>query len=71
LIEHPAIMTRATIPAEQRARIEIGDSLVRLSEGVEDVKDLRADLEEALAAMRATSASVFPTAEPRASTDVP
>ncbi len=57
LIEHPAIMTHATIPAEQRARIGIGDSLVRLSVGIEDVDDLRADLTEALAAMRATSAS--------------
>ncbi len=57
LIEHPAIMTHATIPPEQRARIGIGDSLVRLSVGIEDVDDLRADLTEALAAMRATSAS--------------
>jgi len=52
LIEHPAIMTHATIPAEQRARIGIGDSLVRLSVGIEDVRDLRGDLEAALAACR-------------------
>jgi len=52
LIEHPAIMTHATIPAEQRMRIGIGDSLVRLSVGIEDVDDLRADLEAALAAGR-------------------
>lgn len=52
LIEHPAIMTHATIPAEQRARIGIGDSLVRLSVGIEDIDDLRSDLEGALAASR-------------------
>ncbi|MND88657.1 Cystathionine beta-lyase [compost metagenome] len=49
LIEHPAIMTHASIPAETRAEIGIGDSLVRLSVGVEDVEDLRADLAQALA----------------------
>ena len=48
LIEHPAIMTHASIPTEQRARIGISDSLVRLSVGVEDVNDLIADLEQAL-----------------------
>lgn len=47
LIEHPAIMTHASIPSEQRARIGISDSLVRLSVGVEDVNDLIADLEQA------------------------
>jgi cystathionine gamma-lyase len=49
LIEHPAIMTHASIPAETRARIGIADSLVRLSVGVEDAGDLIADLEQALA----------------------
>ncbi|MDH4565753.1 PLP-dependent transferase [Pseudomonas sp. BN414] len=48
LIEHPAIMTHASIPAEIRAELGIGDSLVRLSVGVEDVEDLRADLGQAL-----------------------
>lgn len=48
LIEHPAIMTHATIPAETRARLGIGDALVRLSVGVEDLEDLRADLQQAL-----------------------
>lgn len=47
LIEHPAIMTHASIPAEQRQAIGIGDALVRLSVGIEDVADLRADLEHA------------------------
>ena len=49
LIEHPGIMTHATIPLETRQQLGIGDSLVRLSVGVEDVDDLRADLEQALA----------------------
>ncbi|WP_417070473.1 trans-sulfuration enzyme family protein [Niveibacterium terrae] len=49
LIELPAVMTHATIPPEQRARLGISDSLVRLSVGIEDVADLRADLEAALA----------------------
>ncbi len=48
LIEHPAIMTHASIPPEQRAAIGIDDGLVRLSVGVEDVNDLLADLEQAL-----------------------
>ena len=49
LIEHPAIMTHASIPAETRARIGIADGLVRLSVGIEDAGDLIADLEQALA----------------------
>lgn len=48
LIEHPAIMTHASIPAENRAKLGIGDSLVRLSVGIEDVEDLREDLAQAL-----------------------
>lgn len=48
LIEHPAIMTHASIPAEQRAALGIGDTLIRLSVGVEDKDDLIADLEQAL-----------------------
>jgi len=51
LIEHPAIMTHATIPAETRAALGIGDALVRLSVGVEDIEDLREDLAQALAAI--------------------
>jgi cystathionine gamma-lyase len=47
LIEHPAIMTHASIPPDLRAQIGITDSLVRLSVGVEDVADLRRDLERA------------------------
>jgi cystathionine gamma-lyase len=48
LIEHPAIMTHASIPPETRRRIGISDGLVRLSVGVEDADDLIADLEQAL-----------------------
>ena len=48
LIEHPAIMTHASIPSENRAALGIGDGLVRLSVGVEDRDDLIADLEQAL-----------------------
>jgi cystathionine gamma-lyase len=48
LINHPAIMTHASVPEEIRARLGISDTLVRLSVGVEDVEDLIADLEYAL-----------------------
>jgi cystathionine gamma-lyase len=48
LIEHPALMTHASIPPEQRAAIGIDDGLVRLSVGVEHIDDLIADLEQAL-----------------------
>ncbi len=49
LINHPAIMTHASVPPENRARLGITDNLVRLSVGVEDVADLRAELDAALA----------------------
>jgi len=48
LINHPAIMTHASVPTEIRARLGISDTLVRLSVGVEDVQDLQADLDQAL-----------------------
>jgi cystathionine gamma-lyase len=48
LIEHPAIMTHASVPSEQRAQLGIADNLVRLSVGVEDVEDLIEDLKQAL-----------------------
>ena len=47
LIEHPAIMTHASVPPEKRKELGIDDSLIRLSVGVEDIKDLLADLEKA------------------------
>lgn len=51
LIEHPAIMTHATIPSAQRTQLGIGDSLVRLSVGVENIDDLQRDLARAFAAI--------------------
>jgi cystathionine gamma-lyase len=51
LIEHPAIMTHASIPAARRSSLGISDSLVRLSVGIEDVADLERDLARALAAI--------------------
>ena len=51
LIEHPALMTHGSIPETQRDALGIGDSLVRLSVGVEDVEDLRRDLRDALDAI--------------------
>ena len=48
LVNHPAIMTHASVPAERRAALGISDALVRLSVGVEDVGDLRAELDAAL-----------------------
>ena len=47
LIEHPAIMTHASVPADQRAKLGIDDSLIRLSVGIEDIEDLLADLKQA------------------------
>jgi len=48
LVDHPGLMTHASIPAEQRKALGIDDSLIRLSVGIEDVEDLIADLEGAL-----------------------
>ncbi|MGN6312924.1 MAG: trans-sulfuration enzyme family protein [Rhodanobacteraceae bacterium] len=48
LIEHPAIMTHASVPPANRKRLGISDGLIRLSVGVEDVADLRSELEDAL-----------------------
>jgi cystathionine gamma-lyase len=49
LIEHPATMTHVSIPPETRRAMGIGDDLIRLSVGIEDVTDLIADLDQALA----------------------
>ncbi|PEN14578.1 cystathionine gamma-synthase [Longibacter salinarum] len=48
LIEHPASMTHASIPAEERRKIGLTDSLIRISVGVEELDDLKADLDAAL-----------------------
>jgi cystathionine gamma-lyase len=51
LINHPAIMTHASVPTEIRTRLGISDTLIRLSVGVEDPDDLQADLDQALSGM--------------------
>jgi cystathionine beta-lyase/cystathionine gamma-synthase len=51
LINHPALMTHASVPIEKRGALGIGDSLVRLSVGVEDLRDLIDDLKTALEAI--------------------
>ena len=48
LIEHPAIMTHASVPKAQRDAIGLTDDLIRLSVGIEDTDDLIADLAQAL-----------------------
>ncbi len=52
LIEHPALMTHASLPAEVRARLGIEDGLIRASVGIEEVEDLVADLDQALRVSR-------------------
>lgn len=52
LINHPATMTHASIPAEERLKVGVVDGLIRLSTGIEDVDDLIADLDTALAAVK-------------------
>ncbi|MGN6106559.1 MAG: cystathionine gamma-synthase, partial [Kofleriaceae bacterium] len=52
LIEHPAIMTHASIPADRRAALGIVDGFIRLSVGIEDLSDQQADLERAFHAAR-------------------
>jgi cystathionine gamma-lyase len=52
LIEHPAIMTHASVPPENRAKLGIVDGFIRLSVGIEDLADLQADLDRAFTAAR-------------------
>jgi len=52
LIEHPAIMTHASVPPDQRKKLGISDGFIRLSVGIEDLADLQKDLERAFAAAR-------------------
>jgi cystathionine beta-lyase/cystathionine gamma-synthase len=51
LISHPATMTHASVPLNERKRIGVTDGLVRISVGIEDVEDIVADLKQALAAV--------------------
>jgi cystathionine beta-lyase/cystathionine gamma-synthase len=48
LVCHPASMTHASVPADRRAAIGITDSMIRISTGIEDIEDLKEDLEQAL-----------------------
>ena len=48
LVDHPAIMTHASVPVEERAKLGISDTLIRLSVGIEAVDDLIVDLDQAL-----------------------
>jgi cystathionine beta-lyase/cystathionine gamma-synthase len=57
LIEHPASMTHSKVPPEEQAKQGITPGLVRLAVGCEDVEDLRADLEQAFAAVAAVPAT--------------
>jgi cystathionine gamma-lyase len=52
LIEHPAIMTHASLGADRRAALGIADGFIRLSVGIEDIADLKADLERAFRAAK-------------------
>lgn len=51
LIEHPAIMTHASVPSEERKKLGIDDALIRLSVGIEALEDLREDIDRALSVM--------------------
>ena len=48
LIEHPGIMTHASVPAEIRKELGIDDGLIRISTGIEHIDDLIGDLDQAL-----------------------
>lgn len=50
LVDHPAIMTHASVPEEERAKLGISDQLIRLSVGIENIDDLIADLDQSLSA---------------------
>jgi len=55
LVEHPAIMTHASVDADAREALGITDGLVRISVGIEDVDDLIGDLDQTLGAIAGTS----------------
>ena len=59
---HPASMTHGSIPAEERERRGVTDTLLRLSVGIEDADDLIADLDQALAAVATAHATPTTTA---------
>ena len=49
LVGHPVLMSHASLPAQRRSELGLTDNLVRLSVGIEDIDDLRTDLEHAFA----------------------
>jgi cystathionine gamma-lyase len=51
LVNHPAIMTHASIPPDRRAMLGISDGLIRISVGIEDLDDLIEDLEQAFSGL--------------------
>jgi cystathionine beta-lyase/cystathionine gamma-synthase len=65
LVCHPATMTHGSIPAEERERRGVTETLLRLSVGIEDVRDLIADLDQALASVGSAPARNGTTAKPR------
>ncbi|MBT5048132.1 MAG: cystathionine gamma-synthase [Rhodospirillaceae bacterium] len=62
LVEHPAIMTHASVDADARQELGISDSLVRLSVGIEDADDLLGDLDQALGAIGQGARTIYPVA---------
>ncbi len=62
LVEHPAIMTHASVPPEMRRELGISDNMIRLSVGVEDVRDLLADIEKGMAAAKGARAAAAASA---------
>ena len=62
LINHPASMTHASIPREERIKNGLSDSLIRLSVGIEDAEDLISDLEQAFLSHSESTANISPLA---------
>jgi cystathionine gamma-lyase len=62
LVEHPAIMTHASVDADARRELGISDGLVRLSVGIEDADDLLGDLDQALEAIGKGAPTIYPVA---------
>lgn len=58
LVQHPATMTHAVIPAEVRQKMEIFDNLIRLSVGLESWEDIISDLQQALNSSNVISSSI-------------
>ena len=61
LIEHPAIMTHASVPPETRAELEFDDGLLRLSVGIEDIEDLFARSQKSAFGIKGKAFKAFPS----------